>query len=590
MKKHLYYFSKKTLLKYLLIMLTLLLIAVFFVNFCQKKTVVKQKPDHTEEIKRLTDKADTFYDTNKLDSAYIYFNKIQLLCDPKTNYIDYVYALSCMGEIQQSFGNYTISESLLTKTLPHLHKIKKTKYAWFVYNLQGLNYLYRSDYHNALIYFKKTLHLKTTLWRKSYALGNIAITYMEQYKYKEAIDLLILLTKYKKISDNNLLINDPQQATLWDNLGLCYYKLKNNEKALDCYKKSLKIRLQIKEDHLISLGYIHLSTVYQKINPQLAKKYAKLGYQKALEFNNFPHKISSLSELIESSQGYELKKYSLIYINLIDSVNKAKQMTKNEFANIKYHFNKEKEENLQLTAEKAENELYLEKQKNQNIISYILIALSLSLIVVLYFYLTSRGNREKIEATYKSETRIAKKLHDELANDIYHTMAFAENKNLALSENKEQLLTNLDAIYLRTRDISKENSPIITSEEYTFYLKEMISRFNTSNTNLLLNDIESILWSEIEKNKKITVYRVLQELLVNMKKHSNATLVGINFKKTEKNVVINYTDNGKGIDINNMIFKNGLHNVENRILSIKGEIDIDTEPNKGFKVFIKFPL
>ncbi|KQX02318.1 tetratricopeptide repeat-containing sensor histidine kinase [Flavobacterium sp. Root420] len=559
MKKRFYSFSKKTLLRYLLLIMTLLLIAVLFVHFCQRKTVVKQKPDHTEEIKRLTDKADTFYDTNKLDSAYIYFNTIQQLCDPKTNYVDYVYALSCMGEIQQSFGNYIISESLLTKTLPYLHKIKKTRYAWFVYNMQGLNYFYRSDYHNALIYFKKTLHLKTTLWRKSYVLGNIAITYMEQYKYKEAIDLLILLTKHKQISEYDLLINDPQQATLLDNLGLCYYKLKNYEKSLDCYKKSLKIRLHIKEDHLISLGYIHLSTVYQKKNPQLAKKYAKLGYQKALEFNNFPHKISSLSELIKSSQANELKKYSLIYIHLIDSFNKANQMTKNEFTNIKYHFNKEKEENLQLTAEKVENELQLERQKNQNIISYILIALSLSLIVILYFYLTSRGNREKIEATYKSEIRIAKKLHDELANDIYHTMAFAENKNLSLSENKEQLLTNLDAIYLRARDISKENSPIITSEKYTFYLKEMISRFNTSNTNLLLNDIESIPWNEIEKNKKITVYRVLQELLVNMKKHSNATLVGINFKKTDKSVIINYTDNGKGIDVHNIIFKNGLH-------------------------------
>jgi tetratricopeptide (TPR) repeat protein len=443
MEKRFYSFSKKKLLQYLLIIMTLLLMAVLFAQFCQRKAITKSKPDNIEEIKRLTHKADTFYDTNKLDSAYIYFNKIQLLCDPKTNYIDYVYALSCMGEIQQSFGNYIISENLLTKTLPHLHKIKKTRYVWFVYNLQGLNYLYHSDYNNALLYFKKTLRLKTTLWRKSYALGNIAITYMEQNKYKEAIDLLILLTKYKKISEYDLLINDPQQATLLDNLGLCYYKLKNNEKALDCYKKSLKIRFQIKEDHLISLGYIHLSTVYQKKNPELAEKYAKLGYQKALEFNNFPHKISSLSQLIESSKGNELKKYSLLYINLIDSINKAKKITKNEFSNIKYHFKKEKEENLQLTAEKVENELYLEKQKNRNIILYILIALSLSLIVVLYFYLTMRGNREKIEATYKSETRIAKKLHDELANDIYHTMAFAENKNLSLVENKEQLLINL---------------------------------------------------------------------------------------------------------------------------------------------------
>ena len=100
---------------------------------------------------------------------------------------------------------------------------------------------------------------------------------------------------------------------------------------------------------------------------------------------------------------------------------------------IKYDSKIEKDENLKLKTHKAENELQLERQKNRNIVSYIVIALSLSLVLVLYFYLTSRGKKEKIEATYKSETLIAKKLNDELANDIYHTMAFAENKNLALA-------------------------------------------------------------------------------------------------------------------------------------------------------------
>jgi signal transduction histidine kinase len=214
----------------------------------------------------------------------------------------------------------------------------------------------------------------------------------------------------------------------------------------------------------------------------------------------------------------------------------------------------------------------------------------LSLIIVLYLYLTSRGKKEKIEATYKSETRIAKKLHDELANDIYHTMAFVENKNLALTENKEQLLNNLDIIYSRTRDISKENCAIITNENYVLGLKEMILEFNTSNTSIILNDLETISWNTLDRSKKTTVYRVLQELLVNMKKHSNANLAVINFKETDKNIIINYSDNGNGADLTQLSFKNGLHNVENRIQSIKGNVEIDSHPGKGFKVLLKIPL
>ncbi len=75
-----------------------------------------------------------------------------------------------------------------------------------------------------------------------------------------------------------------------------------------------------------------------------------------------------------------------------------------------------------------------------------------------------------------------------------------------------------------------------------------------------------------------------------MKKHSSASLVAITFKKTKKNILINYVDNGKGIDVNQMLLKNGLSNIENRIYAINGFIDIDSCPDKGFKVFIKFPL
>ena len=566
----------------------ILCIVVLFLTIlsCQKKkyaTITTPKTTKVQVIKLIAI-ADKLYDKKKFDSAFYYYNEVKSICNPVTDAENFVSTLDRMADIQQNRGDYSGSESTVTEAIPYLKYIKNSKHAWNTYVILGINFLNTYDYNAALKYFKKAFALNTTNWRKAAAQNNIAITYIQQKKYTEAIFIFENLLKTDGIKKF-----EEHYARALDNIGLCYLKIKD-KKALSHLNKALKIRTEINDNVGLGLSYHNLAQLHLENNLPLAKKYMLLSYEQYTRTNQIDSRMSSLNLLINYSTNTELKKYSLLYIHLNDSITEVRQKAKNQFAKIKYDTKKEKDENLKLKTYKAENELQLEKQKNQNIISYILIALSLSLIVVLYFYLTSRGNREKIEATYKSETRIAKKLHDELANDIYHTMAFAENKNLALSENKEQLLTNLDAIYLRTRDISKENSPIITSEKYTFYLKEMISRFNTSNTTLLLNDIESIPWSEIEKNKKITVYRVLQELLVNMKKHSNATLVGINFKKTDKSVIINYTDNGKGIDVNNIIFKNGLHNVESRILSIKGEIDIDTAPEKGFKVFIKFTL
>jgi signal transduction histidine kinase len=206
------------------------------------------------------------------------------------------------------------------------------------------------------------------------------------------------------------------------------------------------------------------------------------------------------------------------------------------------------------------------------------------------YYLVNKNKREKIKTSYNTELRIANKLHDELANDVFHTMAFAETQDLSTGHNKEILLSNLETIYSRTRNLSRENSAIETGSLFISYLKEMISGFNTKEVNVLIYGMDTINWKIVETNKKIVVYRVLQELLVNMKKHSQCSLVAITFKKDKNKLQIDYTDNGLGASNKELNHKNGLQNVENRIKTIKGSITFDNNSNKGFKVSFIFPI
>ncbi|WP_374173799.1 tetratricopeptide repeat protein [Flavobacterium tructae] len=489
-----------------------------------------------------------------------------------------------MAEIQQDHADYTGSENTIKEILPYLKHAKNQSQIWRTYVILSINYLNTYDYKNAILYNQKALRLQTEEWQKLAARNNIAVILMEEGKYNEALQIFLSLTTKKEV-----LNNDEFQGKALDNIGFCYFKIYNSDKALYYFQKSLEIRQKQNDSFGLGKSYLHFAKFYEESNLLLAKKYMHLSYEKFSLAHTIDERLLSLKLIIKNSSDRELKKYSTIYANLSDSVIEVRQKAKNQFARVKYDSKREKNENLKLKTNKAENELQLEIQKNRNIVSYIIITISLSLILVLYFYLTSKRNKEKIEATYKSETRIAKKIHDELANDIYHTMIFAESKNLDLNENREQLLHNLDTIYSRTRDISKANSPIITDENYVFYLKDMISGFNTPNIDLTLNGLDAVLWNKIETNKKITIYRVLQELLVNMKKHSNASLVGITFKSADKNIHIHYTDNGKGANIDEIAYKNGLHNIESKILKIKGQIDVDSAPEKGFKVFLKIP-
>ena len=68
-----------------------------------------------------------------------------------------------------------------------------------------------------------------------------------------------------------------------------------------------------------------------------------------------------------------------------------------------------------------------------------------------------------------------------------------------------------------------------------------------------------------------------------MRKHSEASIVVLSFKKYEKKIHVSYSDNGRGCDLKMNI---GLLNTENRIHSINGLITFETKENQGFKTKI----
>jgi len=591
MKKLYIFFQDKRVLRYILAVLILLLSAcVFYVLKPLKNETPINRKDNKAEIRKILAKGDFFYSNYKMDSSYYYYNKAQLLCDTKINYIDYVYAITCMATIEAVQGDFIASELLLTKTLPYLKLIKRPRFAANVYELLADNYYYTFDYNNALFYQRKALHLKTSTYRKIGVLNSMCLNYIKQKKYQLAEEILLSLSKIKPEYTETKKLNDIEYSRILDDLGICYFEQGKKTEALEYFKKSLVINLALEDYHAQTYNYKHLSECFQKSDPALSKMYAKKAYELATRLENTKNKIQSLDLLIRSSEGNDLKKYSLKFIALVDSVNKAKLISKNQFALIKYDARKDKFENLQLKKQEAENELHLERQKKRNIVSYIIIVCTTGLSLLLYFYLTLKGRKEKNNEVLQSEIRISKKLHDELANDVYQTLSFAERKDLDHHENKEQFLNILDILYSKTRKISKENSTIRTNEFYQIGLKEMISEFKTPDVNILLNGLDTISWNQIDKNKKITLYRILQELFLNMKKHSKATLVSTIFKVNENNLTVIYTDNGVGISNSRLILKSGLQNVESRIKTINGTITFDNDSKKGFKLSFSFPL
>lgn len=559
----------------------LLFIGDFFCS-CSKTTPNQTAVKSVTVYEKYITTAEDFYAEGVYDSAYYYYNQIRTQSSAKEDAEKIVYALLKMAAIQQTQGDYVGSEVTATEAISYFKNKIETQYKVAIYNSLGINYKNLYDYPNAITYYKKASELADTPLQKEIMQNNIAVVNMEQQNYKQAIQSLESLSK-SPIAQANL----EHLARVLGNLGYCYYKIGDNRSGM-VLKRALKIRQQLQFDYGLVTSFNNLAQYYQRSQPQLAIKYAQESYAKATALKSIDDRLSALALLMEISTPLQVRNYTKKYLQLNDSITKVRQIAKNQFAKIKYDATQAQNENLQLKTDNAEKALALEQEKLQNYMLFFIMLLGVILALILYFYLQDKNKKEKQAAIYESEIRISKKLHDELANDVYQTIAFAETQDLQNVSQKETLLDNLDKIYRRTRNISRENSPIPTGETYESELKEMLSSFNAAQVQVILKDSNSIPWNKITEEKKIALYRVLQELMINMKKHSQGTFVVLRFETDNKQCYVHYSDNGIGIK-NPLQSKNGLLNVENRIHAIGGSIIFDSTSSKGLKIKLTFP-
>lgn len=529
-------------------------------------------------------KGNSLYNNTQYDSAYYYFKNANVVYYDVNDSLSLAYNQLMMARIHYFYNDYNTSEELATQALEYL-KEKNNSYIIETYNILGSIYKKSDKYDEAITYYQKALTLteKRSL-EESYLRNNIASLYIALHQYEKAKQTLYNLL------DSDLVTNDENlQSAVLLNLGNALFK-QDNDNGLQQILQSLQIRESAHFETLSIENYIELSDFYALKNKSTAIDYLKKALTLATKHKSIDNKILALKKLIPLAKNNASLNYSEEYIRLNDSITSVRNQAKNQFAKMRFDYSKELEQNQTLKSKEIENQLTIQKQKNTHLVLCSVIAFVIIFFYFIYYYLRNRHTKEKIEENYKTEQRIATRIHDELANDVYHTISYAENTDLSDGNNKVKLLDHLEDVYNRTRNISKENSFIPTGTEYVGYLKNMLLEFQNSQVKIITAGIDDFSWDNLNKIKKVVLYRIIQELLVNMKKHSGANLVVIKFSKSNKYAEIQYTDNGVGFDKNDKKIKNGLQNVETRIKTINGTITFDSKVKKGVKAVLRFPL
>ena len=482
-----------------------------------------------------------------------------------------------LANLLNAIGNYNEAEITAVEGLAFLENSELTRFIAGLYNVLAISAIGQKNYEDAIHWYQRALNISPRPITKINLRNNIARAYIELEDYQTAYSSL------SQILNDELLLDEQYirvRARVQDNLGHVKTRLSLPSAETDL---SEALRLRILANYLPGqyVSYLHLEEFYREKNPAKAQSMAEKSYELALALRNPDDILWALSALIDLSENP--KEYAQAYKRINDSITQSRQNAKNQYAKIRYESEENRRKAQDLAQESQLKSLELDKSRNENLLLVIGMILLLLASFFLYRLLQVRHRKKELQESLKAESRIAKKVHDELANDIYNIMAFTESGELANENNKEQLLNNLEKVYQKSRNISRSSAKIDSGVNFPFALKEMLNSFSTTETNVLIKGIDSIKWDGLESLKKETCYRVLQELMVNMRKHSQASVVLIEFEQFKNHIAINYTDNGVGLPENIPLKKGGLQNTENRIEAINGEITFDAELKRGFK-------
>lgn len=96
----------------------------------------------------------------------------------------------------------------------------------------------------------------------------------------------------------------------------------------------------------------------------------------------------------------------------------------------------------------------------------------------------------------------------------------------------------------------------------------------------------------IDNDKAVILYRMAQEVLNNMIKHSNAKHINVNLTVNESLFILAFSDDGNGFDVEKQMQSggSGLHNLQHRARLIHAQLSIKSSPGNGTSIAIQMPL
>ena len=481
------------------------------------------------------------------------------------------------------------------------------------YNNIGNVYFYQDNFSEALKNYSIAMKIRNEINDK---LGSAAVyisignAYWGQYNYPEALKNYSLSKKiYGELGRNENLAN------ICINMGIVYTEQGNFNEALKNLFMAKEITQKTGNKSGIALSCSCIGDVYLKLKEiGKARDYFKIALVIAKEINNkkllvdFYNNISRMDSIVGDFKSAYLN-YNL-YSQYKDSLLNQENIKKIIQTQMQYDFDKKEAVAIE---EKQKQQLIIQKSRLQIIflISGIVGILIMGFLFFSRFRLKVKQKfnteilkqqelriKAIVETQEEERDRIAKDLHDG-AGQLLSGLKFSlQNLSKEIIE-KIPLLTEklslqnriVDEAASEVRAIAHQMMPqALNKAGLVSAMEDMLDR-NFSNSKIKYKFIHTNVSGKYQKNIEIGLYRISQELVNNILKHSGANEVSILLTINDNQIILMMEDNGKGFDFEEQRNKGmGLLNIITRTKSMNGKINFETASNGGTLATTIIPL
>lgn len=407
-------------------------------------------------------------------------------------------------------------------------------------NLSGIFYL-NGDYESAIENFKIAADFQKTLGNKDIEAGilnNLGGVYYMQGNYKNALEMFEQAFNLVGYGQSDL--QKQTRNTSFINMAYAYSGLKNYKKAFEYQDKFFSLNDSLQQE----LKYKEIAEIQSKYS--LATKEKETEIEKAKRRD---------AEVLTYGLGFAI----LVLLTGIYFLYKLYKLSKKNHA-------------LQISQEQLLNQNKIEKIKSDSQ-AKILVA-------------TLDGGLEE-------RKKIANVLHDNVS-------ALLSATNLHLYASKKKLKDKLPVEIDKAQNILEEASEqirdlshkLISSVLLKFGLGVAIQDLcekSSNSTILLKSDSKNI--ERFNQNFEIKIFNIINELVNNILKHSQAKNGTIKLEQLNGNLQIIVFDNGVGFNENEIEVKSGigLSQIKARIKMLNGLLNIKST-NEGTRIFISVPI